>query len=336
MKISTRWKLAALAPALMVLALSSWSCSKGDYSGEIESVTVAYSPFVDTVLIWIAEEQHFFSRNGIEITLRKYDLPVLAIDGMLKGEVDIVGNTTEFPLVTKALQKANLRTIGSFSRNASIWLVGRRDRGIEKVSDLKGKKVGTIPGTIFDFYLGRLLDLNGMNIKDVTLVNLKSLPGSAIAVINGDIDAAIADLPNANSARDRLGANAFIQPGHSGQPVYGLVVTTESWITKHPKTAERFLKSLAQAEEYFIRNPAEAKSLVQKRLNFDNAYMQISWPQFQLSLSLDQSLITAMEDEARWMIKNKLTTEKQIPDFMNHIYVDGLKTVKPEVVKIIR
>ena len=54
------------------------------------------------------------------------------------------------------------------------------------------------------------------------------------------------------------------------------------------------------------------------------------------SFSLDQSLITAMEDEARWMIKNNLTTEKQVPDFLNYIYVDGLKAVKPGAVNIIR
>jgi NitT/TauT family transport system substrate-binding protein len=60
------------------------------------------------------------------------------------------------------------------------------------------------------------------------------------------------------------------------------------------------------------------------------------WHENNFSLSLDQSLIVAMEDDARWMIKNKLTTEKQIPDFVNYIYVDGLKAVKPEAVKIIR
>jgi NitT/TauT family transport system substrate-binding protein len=43
-----------------------------------------------------------------------------------------------------------------------------------------------------------------------------------------------------------------------------------------------------------------------------------------------------MEDEARWMIKNKLTTEKQVPDFLSYIYEDGLKAIKPEAVKIIR
>jgi NitT/TauT family transport system substrate-binding protein len=44
----------------------------------------------------------------------------------------------------------------------------------------------------------------------------------------------------------------------------------------------------------------------------------------------------ATEDEARWMITNNLTRDKQVPDFLNYIYVDGLNAVKPEAVNIIR
>jgi NitT/TauT family transport system substrate-binding protein len=60
------------------------------------------------------------------------------------------------------------------------------------------------------------------------------------------------------------------------------------------------------------------------------------WPQHQFTLSLDQTLMVAMKDEAQWMINSNLTTEKTIPDFVNYIYVDGLKAVKPEVANIIR
>lgn len=53
------------------------------------------------------------------------------------------------------------------------------------------------------------------------------------------------------------------------------------------------------------------------------------------SLSLDQSLILTMEDEARWMIKNNLTAEREIPDFRDYIYTRGLDDVKPGSVSVI-
>ncbi len=92
---------------------------------------------------------------------------------------------------------------------------------------------------------------------------------------------------------------------------------------------------MIQAEEYAITHPDDAKAIVQKRMNYTDATMATIWPDHHYS-TLDQSLILAMEDEARWMIKNNLTAEKQVPNFLNYIHEDGLKAIKPESVNIIR
>jgi NitT/TauT family transport system substrate-binding protein len=42
-----------------------------------------------------------------------------------------------------------------------------------------------------------------------------------------------------------------------------------------------------------------------------------------------------MQDEARWLINNNLTTATSVPNFLNYVYVDGLKSVSPESVNII-
>jgi NitT/TauT family transport system substrate-binding protein len=52
-------------------------------------------------------------------------------------------------------------------------------------------------------------------------------------------------------------------------------------------------------------------------------------------LTLPQALLLAMEDQARWMIENKLTSQTAIPNYFDYIYLDGLKAVKPEAVTII-
>jgi NitT/TauT family transport system substrate-binding protein len=52
-------------------------------------------------------------------------------------------------------------------------------------------------------------------------------------------------------------------------------------------------------------------------------------------VTLDQSLILAMEDEARWMIANNLTNATEVPDFRNYIYEEGLRAVRPGSVNII-
>jgi NitT/TauT family transport system substrate-binding protein len=213
--------------------------------------------------------------------------------------------------------------------------MGRKDRGIEKVSDLEGKRIGVPLKTAAEFYLGRFLDLHGMNIKQVTLVDV-SPPQVVDALVNGDVDAVLAWQPNAKALEDRLGDGIVKWPAQNEQVTYCTVISTQAWTADHPELVGGFLSSLAQAEEYFILHPAEAKAIVQKRLKYDDAYMAAIWPEHQFSLSLDQSLMLAMEDEARWMINNNLTSEKQTPDFLDYIYTKGLEATKPEAVNIIR
>jgi len=113
-------------------------------------------------------------------------------------------------------------------------------------------------------------------------------------------------------------------------------VCTDGWAKTHPELIVRFLNSLAQAENYVIHNPDDSKAIIQNRLNYSDAYIAEVWPENQFSLSLDQSLVVAMEYEARWLINNNLTSQTVVPDFLNYIYLEGLNSVKPESVNIIR
>jgi NitT/TauT family transport system substrate-binding protein len=156
------------------------------------------------------------------------------------------------------------------------------------------------------------------------------------AITSERVDGVVVWNPFAYQIRKQMGDQAVLLRLQSGQPAYALAVARSEWLAGHKPLLIRSLKAIAQAEQYVITHPAEARAIVQKRMNYDAEFMNSIWSENQFSLSLDQSLITAMEDEARWMIKNNLTKEKQVPDFMNYIYVDGLKAVKPEAVIIIR
>jgi NitT/TauT family transport system substrate-binding protein len=320
---------------LLMTAFGAWSCSKGDNSGKTVSITIGTPHNESSALVYIAEEQRFFARHGLHATIRNYDFGALALKGMLRGEVDIA-LATEFPLVIMAFRKERVRTIGSVGEFEFVYLVGRKDRGIEKISDLKGKRVATARGTIAEFHLGRYLDLHGMNLAEITLVDMQSSEQLADAVVNGNIDAVVTQHPYVASAEELLGANTFVWPVQSGQAMFTPAICRGEWIRDHPGLVTRLLNSLAQAEEYAMSHPVETEAILQKRLNLKPSYAKTVRLRSQLSLSLDQSLIAAMEDEARWMIKNNLTKEKDVPNFLDYIYEDGLKVVRPDAVKIIR
>ena len=331
----SRFTLIAVVLVLMfAMIIGSFSCSKGDYSGKVETVIIGTTPIELNALIYVAEERRFFTHNGVRVVFKDYDTGVAAVNGLLKGEVGIA-LATEFVIVGKSLQKQDVLDLATIDKSIVYYIIARADRGIKTTADLKGKRIGVPRQTIMEFYLGRMLELNGMRTEQVTMVDTK-VSDMAGTIAGGDVDAVVIWEPHVTQIKQQMGNTVIIWPVQSGQVAYWNIVATEFWIKNHPELVNRFLRSLAQAEEHIIHNPAEAKVFLQKLLKLNDIYMATAWPLNQFSLSLDQALILAMEDEARWMIKNNLTSQKQIPDFMNYIYVDGLKAVKPEAVKIIR
>lgn len=326
---------AILAAFIIVLgtAFVLWIRPPKDYLGKVESITLGYTPSEAAGLVYIAEDRGFFTANGVKIIHKYYDTGVEAMEALLKGEVEIAG-MNEVPFIIGVFEKQKISIYASLDKLQYIYLIGRKDRGIKTATDLKGKRIGLPRGTIAEFYLGRYLELNGLAMKDVALVSTP--PPSAMEAINSNLDGVVAWNPFAYQIRQRMADRTTILRAQSNQPAYAVAVARNDWLAAQKELVKRSLKAIAQAEQYVVNYPSEARAIVQKRLNCDAAFMENVWAENQFSLSLDQSLITAMEDEARWMIKNNLTPERTVPDFVNCVYENLLKAVKPEAVNIIR
>jgi len=297
-----------------------------------ESITLGNMLYEYSGLVFIADDQGFFAANGLNVTLRDYVSTVASITGLENNETDIT-LVPEYSIVTEAFKKENITVIGNSDKYESVFLISRKDRGIENVSDLKGRKIGGSKGTIGEFYLGRFLELNGMRIEDVTFTDMPTTQ-YVETITNGSVDAVIVVYKYLDQSREQLGSNLVAWPIQSSQKGYVVLTCRNDWASSHPETIIKVLKSVKQAEDYAITHPAEARAIIQKRMNYTDTAMADFWPDHEYALTLDQSLITAMEDEARWMIANNLTNATEVPDFREYISTEGLKAVKPGSVRI--
>jgi len=338
MKMNKKIIFPILAVVIIILAaaLIARLRAPGGYSGPTESITLGAQISEVAIPLFVAQDQGFFEQNGLAVTVKAYDTGLKALNGMLNGEVDVVATVSEYVMVGKILDNQPVKTIGILDKIDFVSIVARKDRGIERASELRGKRVGVLLGTNIEFFLGRFLELHRINAKDVTSVDIGTYPHSVDAVVSGKVDAVLCVPPYDKVAQSQLGNNAVVFPAQSGQLAYTLIVCGSEWLKLHSNVAERFLKAMNQAERYMIQHPQESRAIAKRKLNLTDDDITKIWLQNEYSLTLDQSLITAMEEEARWMIKNKLTREKTIPDFTNYIYVDGLNAIKPEAVNIIR
>lgn len=126
-------------------------------------------------------------------------------------------------------------------------LMARPGSGIEKLADVKGKKIGTIKGTSAHFSLFSALKKAKIAIDDVKIV---FLDGTTLvpAFTAGDIDAAWIFQPFWYILADK-GGRAVVTDRELGIPAIGLWIGREEWLQKNRATCEKFLVALEKSIE---------------------------------------------------------------------------------------
>ena len=213
-------------------------------------------------------------------------------------------------------------------------LIVRQDHGIQKPKDLRGKHIAAAAPSP-RFFLHLFLLKHGMSEKDITLA-IKKPEELVPALVKGEIDAFSFREPFLTQAKAALQDKAviFTEPGLYLKTVY--LVALNSFIKDRPQAIRKILRAWIKAEEFIKRYPQQAIEIVSTKQGIPLSEVRQIWPELNLKVSLEQALILSLEDEARWAIKNRLTDKTRVPNYLNFIYLDGLKAVKPEAVTIIR
>ncbi len=299
-----------------------------------EPLTIAAGSGEFSALSLIADERGYFRKYGLNVTINEYPTGVVAMNQLLAGNADLA-YAAEFVGVSTDFRPADFRIITCTDKSDVISLVIRNDRGISKPSDLKGKTIAFPNGTAAEFFLGRYLTLNGLDMRDVTVKYLN--PGElADSLYNGDSDAVIIWEPYVYQISRRLNGNVTIWPAQSGQRFYWVTYTRTDVIRDRPEMFRKYLHALDDAETFIYTDEPGARAIVQRRMNMTDDYMVSAWQKNQFGLSLDQGLILAMEDESRWMAEQNMTGGNAAPSYLDLIDQDPMRDVKPSAVTIIR
>ena len=321
---------------IVVIGISVGGCQEQTekYTGPVEKISIGATTQELSTLIWIAEEKGYFEENGLDATIKAYDTGIETKNALLAGEVD-VADTVDFVISGLGLEGVDIKVLASINTAIIDYIIARKDKGIASLSDLKDKKIGIKRGSSAEYYLGRTLIFNNLSLQDVELIALHP-PEMADAIVQGKVDATITWHPHNYHIKSSLGDNAIVWSAQGGQSVYWVIFGKDEFVQKYPEKIKRLLKALIQAEEFVKHNNLEAKEIIARRVNLDLPYIESVWSDFHFVVDLTQSMIIAMEDQARWKMENNLTDKTEVPNYLDYIYFDALEEVKPETIGIIR
>ncbi len=324
---------------LVMLAVIAWSgsgCKPPDkQAGPLEKITFAYATIPNTVLVHIAFAKGYFAEEGLDATPQTHAFGKLALESVNKGKADFatVGDT---PFVFSVMNGKKITTIAAIeTSNRNDAIVARQGRGIAKPSDLLGKKIGVTPGTTGDFFAYSFLLFNGIYEKQVRRIGMNP-DEMAEALGTGKVDAVSTWNPYIQQLQKKLGSNGVVFFGETLYTETFIVAATQEYVSGNPETVKKVVRALIKAETFVKQHPEESRRLVAEFAKTDKTVLEDIWDIFTFDVGLDQALLVNFEDQTRWVMKNRLAPRTDMPNYLDFIYDNALRSVKPVAVRIVR
>jgi len=285
------------------------------YTGPVEKITVAIGTGPVTSLIHIAFENSYFTNEGLDFVLQQHQSGKSAFNAIVEGEVDLA-TAAETPIMLAIMRGEKiciLATISSTEKNKMI--VARKDKGVSIPNDLKGKKIGVAAGTNAEFFMDSFLIMHRIPREEIEAINVE--PNAIVDTLtSGEVDAVSTWNPHISILKKKLGDNGVT---FSGEGIYREtfnISTKQDFANENPENIKKVLRALIKASEFIEENPDEAQKIIAGKIGMDKATLNELWKLYDFKVTLDQSLLVTLEDEARWAIKNKLTEKTEIPDYL--------------------
>jgi NitT/TauT family transport system substrate-binding protein len=229
----------------------------------MDKVKFPYRSDGHLALLHVIHESGSWEKHGLEVEYDLYIGPDEAHAAVQKGEVEFVSGNHISPYPAR-LKGDRWLYLGQTVNLYSHRLVVRPDSGIEKISDLSGKKVAgsghhpSLNNWLFLKQNGLDADKGDIQLSRVRGVRLQDL------VKSGEADACLVTSPNDVLAR-RAGLKVIPIPPLP--MIYFTTISTGSaFAAKHPDIVERFLKGAAEGIHFFKTQKEKATKVLRDKL----------------------------------------------------------------------
>jgi NitT/TauT family transport system substrate-binding protein len=336
-KLWVQFGAALVVAAALSAGVYAWlTHSQAAPTGAPEPLTLAVNTvYAGSCSILAAQEEGYFAQEGLQVTLQPYTNGKDALEATLQGKANL-GTSADIPLVFAVMRGQPVSIIATiFATSQDYSVVGRLDRGVTTPAELRGKRIGVTQKTSGHFVLDAFLNRQKLSVNDVTLVDYKP-EDLAAALAKGEVDAAATWEPYVGQIKEQVGANgrAFSTEGIYSS-IYNLSGTRD-YVAGHGEAIKKLLRALVRGGQFCQDNVDRALAITAKSMQTDAGKLKGLWPGYQFGITLDQSLLLALEDETRWAVKNQLTAGRaNMPNYLDHIELNALAAVQPAAVTVI-
>ncbi|MCC7519890.1 MAG: ABC transporter substrate-binding protein [Verrucomicrobiae bacterium] len=264
-----RHGLLVCAVAMVALVvLLTW---RRQASRETSPIRYAFLPIASDASFFVALERGFFAKEGLNVQATKCESSNQALEALVAGRVDATAVVAlETALALEANTPNQFRVVEMTAATAETRvhrIEVKTDSPIKTLADLRGKKVGTFPGSqmvvFLKLILGRYFDAD----KEVEIIQLKP-PLQPQALESGQVDALFCLEPTGTLLEEKKLARAI-----SINPLYEYIqkpfptavgVVSIRMANEKPDVVRRINNALRVAHRFMREHPSEASAVFPK------------------------------------------------------------------------
>jgi NitT/TauT family transport system substrate-binding protein len=322
---------------LLALSLLLPACTSApaatEQAGPEEPIklTVASLPFLSFAPFFIADEEGYFTEQGLEVEFVRFERGGDAVTALVSGDLDVWGGATSVNILN-AIHSARIQVVGdrgyfppggcgytAFLARDDLIEAGALDspeqiRGLRVVEDRTG--------AMRDYLLNELLTDAGLTLDDIEAITLDD-PVVIDAFADDSIDVAAMGEPWVTRIA-QAGDALFWIPAEDVLPDYqfGLLVFGERLLDEEPEAGQRFMVAYMKAVRQYNEGKTERNlDIVARATDLDRDLLEEAcWPSYRSDGMINADTIVAFEE---WAVSNGfLEAPVAKEDFWNPAFVE--------------
>jgi sulfonate transport system substrate-binding protein len=297
-----------LAATLLTLLIIASPCAAK------EKVSIALWKLPLNIPAMAALKDKSYEKNFQEVDYVQLPSGPKQIQALAAGRLDITEGLGAAATLVGAANGADLAIIGANSRAPRAFAIVANNPAIKKVSDLKGRKVAGIKGSVVYQLMSEKLAESGLTEKDVEFVPT-TLTAATAALLAKRVDAAL--LVGTEVIRASKGGCKVIADGRGVLNGLSLIVARGSFARTRPQLIAKYMEARKGIEAEMKTDPDKFISMAAKEtgLTKEEAANLASW--FDFNSTITDKDIKELEKTLEYlfskkMIKNKLNLDRLI------------------------
>ncbi|MEX0406871.1 ABC transporter substrate-binding protein [Aquibium sp. LZ166] len=287
-----------------------------------DPIRVNFVPISDGLPLFVAEDQGFFDKRGLDVELTAAPNPSVMISAIASGSAE-VGHTVLIPVLAAWQAGIELSVIAGASAFPSVQppavgVLARKDSNIKSPKELEGKTVGVVGlESYHQAMVQRWMRENDSDYSKVRFVEVP-FPQMQDLLTSGNVDAVVSVDPfYSKMIKEGAGYDFgdFVATMPDGAPIV-IFVSSREWAEDHPEEVKGFRDALAEAAEFIKANDAEARKSFAKWTKLPEPVVATSrWGTFTSVVPAEgiQYWIDTMKDQG--MLSSDVEGKDLIPSY---------------------